>query len=345
MVCLEWPREGQHSGGVGRYAYRLATELVGKLDLSIVTFEGGYSVPGATMHFLPSTRSRFSRFYLAPLRIRKFVRGRDIDVIHAHGDDWALGRRWPVVRSFHGSALSEAQSSRGLRRMNHYLLWALEKVSARRAVISIAVAPETVHEFACEYIVPPITSPQTSLPPDPTETPTFVFIGSFHGRKRGWLAAEAIAEARSLSNKSISLVVVGPSTDAENWPSWVDHRSGLDDREVSDMLRKAWGLLAPSTYEGFGIPTVEALRVPIPVMATQNPGNDYFVSLAFADLPLFVSAGPDDFKKTVHNAIKGTKLTDSEVCSAKSFTDYLLKEASAQRVVELYRLAIERKMR
>jgi hypothetical protein len=51
FICLEWPHEG-HVGGVGRYAYRLASSLVAVtgIELAVVTFDGG--LPLADRPFL-----------------------------------------------------------------------------------------------------------------------------------------------------------------------------------------------------------------------------------------------------------------------------------------------------
>ena len=35
-LSLEWPRAGQDAGGVGRYTYRLASQLRDMVDLSVI---------------------------------------------------------------------------------------------------------------------------------------------------------------------------------------------------------------------------------------------------------------------------------------------------------------------
>jgi len=44
------------------------------------------------------------------------------------------------------------------------------------------------------------------------------------------------------------------------------------DDELSEYLARAWAFCMPSTYEGFGLPYLEAMAYGVPVVATPNPG-------------------------------------------------------------------------
>ena len=46
----------------------------------------------------------------------------------------------------------------------------------------------------------------------------------------------------------------------------------VPDAELAALYRSAWVFCLPSTYEGFGIPYVEAMASGCPVVATPNPG-------------------------------------------------------------------------
>ena len=46
----------------------------------------------------------------------------------------------------------------------------------------------------------------------------------------------------------------------------------ISDDELSDLYGRAWVFCLPSTYEGFGIPYIEAMASGCPVVATENPG-------------------------------------------------------------------------
>ncbi len=45
-----------------------------------------------------------------------------------------------------------------------------------------------------------------------------------------------------------------------------------DDSALADLYRRAWVFCLPSTYEGFGIPYIEAMASGTPVVATPNSG-------------------------------------------------------------------------
>jgi glycosyltransferase involved in cell wall biosynthesis len=46
----------------------------------------------------------------------------------------------------------------------------------------------------------------------------------------------------------------------------------VSDDELSELYGQAWVFCLPSTYEGFGIPYIEAMASGCPVVATRNPG-------------------------------------------------------------------------
>ena len=336
FICLEWPHSG-HVGGVGRYAHRLASSLVAVpgIDLAVVTFDGGDPVPGASMHFIPRPSGRVSRFYGAPLRLRGVVTQTDPDVVHSFGDDWALPvtTRAPLVRTFLGSALSEARSSSGLRKLNHYVLAVTEYISQRRSAYRIGIGPESFGSFHCQLLMPPVVPVEGGLRPPKTAEPSVVFIGSHGGRKRGSLVEDAVAAAGSQLDQRPSLTVIGPRSDAHRWSPGTVHVADASDEEVADVVARSWALMAPSSYEGFGIPAFEALSLGTPVIASSNPGSEYLRSLTRPAGALEVVADEDLESSLERRLRRGPKLDENEERGRREAVEALLRDASVARLV------------
>ncbi|SMQ58479.1 glycosyltransferase [Agreia sp. VKM Ac-1783] len=337
LISLEWPHAG-HVGGVGRYAFRIAEELRTKVDLTVVTLSGGTPLEGATMVYVPRVSGRLARYYLTPLRLRRLVASIEADVIHAFGDDWALAKNGaPIVRTFLGSSLAEARASRGLRSLNHYVLALTEAWSRARAKYRIAIGPDSFDTFRCDILMPPVTKVPQVSGVDKSEAPSVVFIGSFHGRKRGWLVARAVREAQSKSGLPITLSVIGPANDRENWSTDTIHMSGASDEAVRETVASSWVLMAPSEYEGFGIPLYEAMALGTYAIVTDNPGSSYIYNAVQPTPP--ISLVPErELRSELEKRIQGTgTLSTPEQQAASAAVDYLTSEASGDRLVDIYR--------
>ncbi|WHE35755.1 glycosyltransferase family 4 protein [Microbacterium sp. BDGP8] len=335
-LCLEWPGPN-HRGGVARYAYRLAAELAPIVDLTIITESDGEPLPGARMRYLPASSSRIDRYYVQPLRARRMVKAlRNADVVHAFGDDWALGRGpWKRVRHFLGLSLSEARSSKGLRRLNHYVLAALEKYSQFRADFRIAIGPESRDAFRCDVIMPPVVPIQTPATKK-TGEPTVVFVGSYSGRKRGRLAEEAVRRVSAEIGTEIRLIVFGPADDARNWSAATDHRSGASDAEVQQAISASWALLSPSEYEGFGIPIFEGLALGTAVIASPNPGSLYQAQMVGQGGSLHIAQTPEQlFDDLRARMIRGAELTADQKIANRTAVDRLVTQASVNTLVDV----------
>ena len=49
--------------------------------------------------------------------------------------------------------------------------------------------------------------------------------------------------------------------------------TGIDDSQLAALYRRAWLCVSPSSYEGFGLPYIEAMACGTAVVATPNPGS------------------------------------------------------------------------
>lgn len=336
LISLEWPHAG-HVGGVGRYAFRIAEELRNKVELTVVTLAGGMPLDGASMVYVPRATGRFSRYYATPLRLRRLIASLKADVIHAFGDDWALSKRGaPIVRTFMGSSLAEARASKGLRSLNHYVLALTEARSRARAVFRIAIGPDSFETFRCDILMPPVTQVPAVEHATKTDRPSVVFIGSFNGRKRGWLVAQTVERVRAATGATIELTVVGPTSDKANWPASIVHLGGASDEQVRQAIASSWVLIAPSEYEGFGIPLYEAMALETFAIVTENPGSLYIYKSVQPSPPISM-VDESELVAALTTRVQGSaRLDASEASAASAAVSFLLAEASVGRLVDVY---------
>ena len=197
----------------------------------------------------------------------------EFDVFHAHGDDYLRRPRGtPVhVRTMHGSCLSEALHIRGAKeRLRMALLGVSEVVASLVADETVLVSATTRRWFPWVHrVIPNGVDTQRFHPGLQEAVPTVLFVGTYERRKRGKLLMERFASQVRPAVPEARLWMV--CTDAPAAPG-VEVLGRLDDDELADRYRRAWVFCLPSTYEGFGVPYVEAMASGAAVVATANPG-------------------------------------------------------------------------
>lgn len=110
------------------------------------------------------------------------------------------------------------------------------------------------------------------------DAPFFLFVGSLLPRRQVGLAVEALARLPV----SYHFVLVGESDPTKYAPlmsvarQWnvadrVHCPGHVSDEELDDLYGRATALVSPSTYEGFGLPVLEAMNRGLPVMAWDIP--------------------------------------------------------------------------
>jgi glycosyltransferase involved in cell wall biosynthesis len=114
--------------------------------------------------------------------------------------------------------------------------------------------------------------------PDPAD-PFFLFVGNLKPHKN---LNVLLAAFESVSSRiPHRLVVVGQSEGfitsdkdsvarSKNTPR-VTFAGAISDEQLDKLMAKASALIVPSIYEGFGLPTLEALAAGVPVVASNIP--------------------------------------------------------------------------
>jgi glycosyltransferase involved in cell wall biosynthesis len=196
----------------------------------------------------------------------------------------------------HGSALGEARSStsfgRSLLQLGVYgqeLLTAL----VSRGVVAVSENTTRHNPFVAHVI--PHGVDDTIFTPWPlakTAEPSLLFIGALDGRKRGRFLLDGFLKTIRPVHPDASLTIVGGTGPA--CPG-VTYLTGVSDVDLADLYRRAWIYASPSTYEGFGLPYLEAMACGTPVVASENPGSvDVLGRHGCGLMP-----SDDDFAKTI----------------------------------------------
>jgi glycosyltransferase involved in cell wall biosynthesis len=276
------PRPGEKRGGVDRVAHDLANALSARgHKVTVFTYDprpanGVYSTA-------PLPGERFFRTWFGQRATMGYwgnfialgVPYRDFDVVIAHGDSLLLplaGK--PLIRVMHGSALGEAVSATSLGRAVLQIgVYVQELLTAllQRGTVGVSANTRRYNPFIRNVI--PNGVDLDVFHPDPTARsarPSILCVGSLTGRKRGsWLIDQFTRSIRPAFPDAELHMVMTPGAPVEG----VTFHVGVTMAELARLYRSAWVFASPSTYEGFGLPYLEALACGTPVLATPNPGS------------------------------------------------------------------------
>lgn len=282
MFSYGLPCQGQKRGGIEQVAHDLANALVDRgHTVTIFTHDprpedGRYQI--VELPFKAVVKSwlgtRVTMGYLGNV-LALFGNYRPFDVVIAHGDSLLLpltGK--PIVRVMHGSALEEARSATSLgRKILQRGVYAQELLTARWQCGTVGVSENT--RRANRYVtrvIPDGIDLELFSPQDAVRSlkPSILFVGALDGRKRGrWLLDEFSHFVRPHVPDAELHMVMSPGPEVAG----VTYHTGIHRSALARLYQQAWVYASPSTYEGFGLPYVEALACATPVVATPNPGS------------------------------------------------------------------------
>jgi glycosyltransferase involved in cell wall biosynthesis len=200
---------------------------------------------------------------------------RDCDAVIAPGDSLLLpllGK--PVVRVMCGSALGEALAAKTISRFMLQLgVYVQELLTGLTQPLCVAISTNTRRYNPFVRKVIPLGVDLSRFYPDPaakTPEPSVLFVGALDGRKRGCCLLDWFGRDVRPRHPTATLQMVCPP--GPELPG-VTYHTGLAESDLALLYRRAWVYASPSTYEGFGLPYVEAMASGTPVIATPNPGS------------------------------------------------------------------------
>lgn len=216
-----------------------------------------------------------------PLWLRKFtpaikykqVRTDNFDIMHYHGDDYLCSKNVSRVRTFYGSALQEAMHAATLSRFLYQaLFYFFEWISCLKPGVLVGISVNTTRSLPFVKRIIPCGVPLHLFTPEmssKTSHPSILFIGSLRGRKRGNLLVRIFQKYILPRYPDCILTVIGPQPcSGRN----IIYKTKLPEHELVDQYRSHWIYCQVSSYEGFGVPVLEAMACATAVVATKNAG-------------------------------------------------------------------------
>jgi phosphatidylinositol alpha-mannosyltransferase len=276
VAMLHADLPGTAGGGVPHQVSRLSDALSHR-GHDVVVFTFTESPPSARYEVarlsMPRRMlaSKVGRAAVVPLAFAA-ASYRAFDIVHAHGDSHLLFRRnIPVVRTFYGSAREEARHAERLRRkVMQRAVFVCELAARRTATLTVGISENSQTSVGALDAIIPCGVDRTLFRPGPKSSrPSILFVGTIGGRKRGHLVVEAFRrEIRPCLPDCELWLVADRPVEGDGIRNW--HRPS--DEDVAGLYGSAWMLVHPSSYEGFGVPYIEAMASGTAIVSTANAG-------------------------------------------------------------------------
>jgi len=282
VLSYRLPVRGQKRGGIERSAHVLAHGLAER-GHRVVVFshdpapqDAAYQVRDLPWRSFVDTwfGRRATMGYLGNV-LALLPDYREFDAVIAHGDSLLLpvaGK--PVLRVMHGSAIGEAMHATSPGRFVLQCgVFVQELLTSLTTPGTVAVSANAKRDNPfIRHTIPHGVDTRvfTPLPREKSAAPSIVFVGTLGGRKRGSFLVDTFNQAIRPSLPDATLMFVGP--EGPPMPG-VTYHTGIADAELAALYRRAWVYASPSTYEGFGLPYLEAMACGTAVVATPNAGS------------------------------------------------------------------------
>ncbi len=234
--------------------------------------------PGDTLKAL-TARAPFTKRIGYPWRLRA-IDPTGWDVVHVHGDGAFLPAGPRVFRSFYGTAALEARYARRWKdKVAQRISYAMERKEVGKFRHLSVIAPHIRAYLRGDARVLPCAVSSEPPPLDfaaKSPKPSWLYVGSLGGRKRGETAL-TIAGRLLQRHPDWEFHFVGGRDAAlereiqRRGEGWHFHVSP-DEEELNALYARCWAHVCLSAYEGFGVPSWEAMARGCASLSTPHAG-------------------------------------------------------------------------
>lgn len=198
------------------------------------------------------------------------------DYLHCTGDDHFVKTAVSTchLRQYHGCSFGEFRHARtSSAKLRNLLLYATELGSGIRADVLTCVSARSARALPKRTSIVPCGVDLTSFTPGgvKSENPTILFVGTLESRKRGDLLVAEFSSNIIKRFPNAVLNIVRETNPVKHKNVFVHGFVNL--QSLIDLYRSSWAFCLPSTYEGFGVPYIEAMSCGTAVVATPNDGS------------------------------------------------------------------------
>jgi glycosyltransferase involved in cell wall biosynthesis len=195
-------------------------------------------------------------------------------------------RRGVVVATMHDVAPLALPDPRWWKWLKNRRWWSRYRATAKRAALLLTDSAFSAAEIERTLGVPrarirvvPLAADEVAIPDASRDAeamarlgvraPFFLVVGAADRRKNLALVERAMSVV-SRSHPDARLVLAGPRRGAAaDEPSWRQTVGFVSDDDLVSLYRSTRALIAPSSYEGFGLPALEAMQLGAPVICVR----------------------------------------------------------------------------
>ena len=263
----------------------------------------------------------------------RMIDKRPYDILHYHGDDFLCAGGARRVRTFYGSAFWEARFAEQAGRFFYQaVFYVFELLSCLRRGAKAGISRVTIKPLPMVRTIIPCGVPLDRYRPGEKKTkdPSILLIGDLDSRKRGRFLVETFERAIRPSFPSATLTIVGPQ---KGGGVGVRYAGQIGEEALVDEYQKAWIYCSVSSYEGFGVPLIEAMACGTVVAAIDNSGAREIITDGFDGLLCIDEKLTEVLTRLLSEKSLRESLIANGLRTAKKYDIDLV----AERYLELYR--------